>query len=180
MDPQLEKLKHAALLVIDFQEGLFSKSTPVYQADLLLHNICMLIERAHQAGAPVVMIQHQNESYLKEGSDGWQLYHRLPQTINDLQLHKQHGSAFEKTGLSKELETRGIKTVVATGLVSHGCVQATCLDARKLGYQVILASDGHSNFNKQAAKVIEECHNKLEAANIKLLKSQEIDFSPNQ
>jgi nicotinamidase-related amidase len=179
MDTQAKYIQNAALLVIDIQEELFSKSTPVYHADLLLENICMLIERARQAGAPVVLIQHQNESFLKEGSEGWQLYHLLPQTTDDLHIHKLHGSAFEKTGLTKELEIRGIKTVVATGLVSHGCVQATCLDARKLGYQVILASDGHSNFNKQAVKVIDDCHKKLEAANIKLLKSQEIDFSPS-
>ena len=36
------------------------------------------------------------------------------------------------------------------GLVSNGCVKATCLGGIKNGYKVILVKDGHSNFNKNA------------------------------
>jgi hypothetical protein len=40
-----------ALLVIDVQKGLFEHETPIYEADRLLANIQMLIDRAHAACA---------------------------------------------------------------------------------------------------------------------------------
>ena len=39
-----------ALLVIDVQRGLFSKTIPIYKADQLLDNIAALVARAQRAG----------------------------------------------------------------------------------------------------------------------------------
>ncbi|MFZ2414275.1 MAG: isochorismatase family protein, partial [Candidatus Cryosericum sp.] len=62
------------LLVIDVQRGLFEKSTPVYQGDLVLKNINALVDRAHAAGAPVFYVQHSTKTTLIEDSDAWQLH----------------------------------------------------------------------------------------------------------
>jgi nicotinamidase-related amidase len=35
--------------------------------------------------------------------------------------------------------------VILTGLVTHGCVKATCEGALALGYAAVLAADGHSS-----------------------------------
>ena len=71
-------------------------------------------------------------------------------------IHKLHGNAFERTNLKDILEFKGIKGVVITGLVTQGCVRATCIGANSLGYRVILVEDGHSNYSKDADKIIEE------------------------
>lgn len=60
----------SALLIIDMQQALFGRPTPVYHGDELLANINSLVERAHSAGAPVVYIQHSNEGPLKTGTPG--------------------------------------------------------------------------------------------------------------
>lgn len=165
-----------ALLVIDVQQGLFEKSTPIYRAGELLQNIQTLIERAHGSDTPVFFIQHSNDSFLAYGSAGWQLHPQLQPTETDLLIHKQHGNAFEKTPLRQELEARHIKTVVVTGLVTHGCVKATCLGAKELGYQVILVSDAHSNFHKKAASMVEEWNQKLSEAGVELCPTQAVQF----
>ncbi|MEW6367725.1 MAG: isochorismatase family protein [Acidobacteriota bacterium] len=54
------------------------------------------------------------------------------------------------------MDSRGIGSLVVTGLVTYACVRATCMGAKKLGYRVILARDGHSNYSKHAAQVIED------------------------
>jgi nicotinamidase-related amidase len=41
-------MNNMALLVIDVQQGLFKKKTPIYKADELLQNIISLVDRAHQ------------------------------------------------------------------------------------------------------------------------------------
>jgi nicotinamidase-related amidase len=166
-----------ALLVIDVQQGLFERSTPIYKAAELLQNIRTLIERAHRSGMPVFFIQHANDSFLVRGSAGWQLHPQLQPTETDTLIGKRHGNAFEQTSLRQELEARGVRTVVVTGLVTHGCVKATCLGAKELGYQVTLAEDGHSNYHKQAASVIAEWNQKLSEAGVDLCATQAIAFA---
>jgi nicotinamidase-related amidase len=174
--PAAKHQKDIALLVIDVQQGLFAKSIPIYQADELLKNIGTLVDRAHRAGAPVFYVQHSSEKILPEGSGEWQLHPRLRPLKKDRIIHKQHGSAFQDTPLGEVLEANCIRRLVVMGLVTHGCVRATCVDASKRGYQVILASDGHSNFHKQAARVIAEWNQKLSEGIVQLKLTQEIDF----
>jgi nicotinamidase-related amidase len=163
-----------ALLVIDVQKGLFDKSTPIYDAARLLENINALADCAHRAGVPVFYVQHANESWLAPGSEGWQLHAGLRPLDIDGAIQKRHGSAFQGTGLGKALEARAISRLIVTGLVTHGCVKATCLDAVKLGYGVILVKDGHSNFHKKAADVIAEWNQKLSEGGVELKSTQEL------
>ncbi|MBK5109670.1 MAG: cysteine hydrolase, partial [Anaerolineales bacterium] len=65
-------------------------------------------------------------------------------------IHKTHGNAFQDTGLKDELDVRGIKNIVITGLVTNGCVRATCIGGHNLGYRVVLVEDGHSTYIKTA------------------------------
>ena len=148
--------QNLALLVIDVQQGLFKKSIPIYKADELLENITTLVDRAHLSGVPVVYVQHSDARALVKGSVEWQLHEQLHPLHTDTIIHKQHGNAFEDTPLGEILRARNVTTVVVTGLVTHGCVKATCLGARELGYNVILVQDGHSSFSKGAARLIEE------------------------
>ena len=172
----VEDQKKMALLIIDVQQGLFSKSTPIYKADEFLKNIRRLVDRAHRAGAPVFYVQHSDKRALVKGSDDWQLHPDLHPLDTDHIVHKQHGNAFEDTNLGQELKARSIGCLVVTGLVTHGCVRATCLGAKELGYRVILAEDGHSNFSKQAAKLIKEWNQKLSEKMIELKSTHEIKF----
>ena len=174
--PAVEDQKKVALLIIDVQQGLFEKSTPIYRADTLLKNIGTLVDRAHRAGAPVFYVQHSDKRFLVKGSDRWQLHPDLHPLDTERIIHKRHGSAFKDTDLGQELKSRGIKSLVVTGLVTHGCVRATCLDAKKLGYRVILVQDGHSSFSQQAAKLIEEWNRKLSEKMIELKSTCEIKF----
>ena len=174
--PAVEDQKKMALLIIDVQQGLFGKSTPIYKADELLKNIHRLVDRAHRAGAPVFYVQHSDKRALVKGSDDWQLHPDLHPLDTDHIIHKQHGNAFEATNLGQELKAKNIGSVVVTGLVTHGCVRATCLGAKELGYRVILARDGHSSFSKQAAKLIEEWNRKLSEKMIELKSTCEIKF----
>lgn len=167
---------HAALLVIDVQRGLFEKSTSIYNAEQLLANLNALIGDARRAGIPVLFIQHANDGALAEGSDAWRLHPRIQPLPTEPIVHKRHGNAFEETVLQQELESRRVRTLVIAGLVTHGCVKATCLGAMALGYRVVLVSDGHSSFSKQAARLIEEWNRKLNGLGAELRATSDISF----
>ncbi len=168
---------NTALLVIDVQQGLFRKSIPIFRANELLVKINTLIDSAHQAGAPVFFVQHSNQKILVYGSDDWQLHPQLQPGPQDCTIHKQHGNAFEETNLQEELKARYIDTLVVTGLVTHGCVKATCLGGKELGYRVILVEDGHSSYSKDAARLIEEWNQKLAQGIVELRSTAEITFA---
>lgn len=176
-DPCAEPTRaQSALLVIDVQQGLFEKATPIYKAEELLAHINTLIEDAHRAEAPVVYVQHDDRKRLVKGSDDWQLHPRLHRSGAYCVVEKQHGNAFQGTVLDEALRSKGIRRVVVTGLVTNGCVRATCTGAQALGYEVILASDAHSTYSKQAAELIEEWNQKLSAGGAELRQASEIGF----
>lgn len=166
-----------ALLVIDVQQGLFHKSTAIYRAESLLNTITGLIERAHAAGAPVVYIQHASDKVLPFGSSDWQLHPRLQPGADDVVIHKEHGNAFEDTSLDAVLTRRGIGRIIVTGLVTHGCVKATCLGALALGYAVTLAADGHSSYSKDAAQLVDEWNRRLGTAGATVVQAGQVEFN---
>jgi len=170
------KQSNMALLVIDIQKGLFEKSTPIYEAEQLLKNINTLINKACQEDVPVIFIQHSNNNTLVKGSDAWQLHPEIQPLDDEDIIHKLHGNAFKGTKLHDELEKRNVSVLVVTGLVTHGCVKATSLGAIEKGYKVVLVSDGHSNFSKDAPKLIEKWNHAISEKGAELIVTQDVDF----
>ena len=168
-----------ALLVIDVQKGLFEKSTPIHKADQVLENINHLIDQARHNNMPVIFIQHSSPKTLEKGSAAWQLHPQIQPREEEVVIHKLHGNAFEETNLREELEKRNVSVVVITGLVTHGCVKATCLGALEEGYKVALVSDGHSSYNKDAAQLIEKWNRTIHEKGADLLEAQKVRFSSN-
>ena len=165
-----------ALLVIDVQQGLFQKSTPIYQAEALIANINQLQARAHAAGAPVFFIQHSTDKVLVRGTPGWHFHPQVQPDKGDQIVEKHAGSCFEGTGFQAQLNELGVRRIVVCGLVTHGCVKAACQDGHALGYEVVLAQDAHSNFSKDAARVIEKWNEALSQGTVTLMRSAEVSF----
>lgn len=172
----MEKKIKTALLVIDVQKGLFEKNTPIYHADQLLENILLLVEKAHAAGVPVFYIQHCDERDLARNSRGWELHARLQPTRKDYHLFKEKSNSFEGTDLDAKLTSMGIRRLVITGLVTHGCVKNGCLGGLAHGYSVTLAEDAHSSYSPKAAQFIQEWNAKLAAEGVILKPAAEIVF----
>jgi nicotinamidase-related amidase len=170
------KQNNMVLLVIDVQKGLFEKITPIYQAETFLENLNTLIDRARQQGVPVIFIQHANDNTLVKGSDAWQLHPQIQPLADEMVIHKLHGDAFIETSLEDELQKRNAGVVFITGLVTHGCVRATSLGAIQHGYKVMLVSDGHSSFSKDALKLIEKWNRTLSERGATLVETHNVDF----
>lgn len=166
----------AALLVIDLQRGLFRRPTPVYEEAPLLRNISGLVAAAHAAGIPVVFFRHSNKM-LPAGAEPWELHPGLQPRDDDLLLDKTHGDAFEATDLDALLRERSVGTIYVTGLVSEGCVRATCLGGVRRGYRVFLVSDAHSSYHRDAARRVREWNEKLAAELDGVMPASEIDFA---
>jgi nicotinamidase-related amidase len=94
-----------------------------------------------------------------------------------LLLDKTHGDAFQDTELDALLRAKSIDTVYVTGLVTEGCVRATCLGALKRGYHVVLVADAHSSFHRDAASRIRYWNEKLAEQLDAVVPASEVDFA---
>ena len=178
MEPHTQQ-RVTALLVIDVQKGLFEKSTSIYEANQFLENINNLINQARHESMPVIFIQHSSPKTLEKGSDAWQLHPQIQPLTEETVIHKIHSNAFEETNLREELQKRNVSVLVVTGLVTHGCVKATCLGALEEGYKVVLVSDAHSNYSKDAAQLIEKWNRSIRESGADVIETQKVRFSNN-
>ena len=146
----VEKPKRA-LLVLDIQNGLTNKD--LHNLPLFIQTINQSINVFRESNDLIIFIQHNNRQ-LKEDTDGWKIDERIDKKNGDLTTQKFKGNAFSNTNLESILQEKNINEIVVCGLVSHGCVKATCLGGLKLGFKTALLKNGHTNWNKNAANKI--------------------------
>lgn len=158
-DRQVKK----ALLIVDVQKGLLEKK--------LFHGGDMMAAIGHASASfrktrnLVVFIQHCGGP-LKPGTDGWGIDPGLDRREGEPVIRKEHGNAFQGTELGRILEEKGIRQILVCGLVSHGCVRATCLGGREAGLTVRLLKDGHTNWAPDARDRIVRVQDELAALGI--------------
>ncbi|MDP4087695.1 MAG: isochorismatase family cysteine hydrolase [Bacillota bacterium] len=168
---------NSALLLVDIQRGMTGRLTAVYKEEELLKNIDSLIKAAKEAEQLIVNVRHYNR-ILEASLLGNKKSN--PGTITkdgELIVYKENISAFKDTMLKQELDKRGITRIIVAGTVTQGCIKATCLDGKSLGYEVVLVEDGHSNYNQNAEEVIRQWNESLKKENISVLKTSEISFA---
>lgn len=177
------RLSNTALLIIDLQEGLFLDSeNPIYEENQLLETIEGLIERAHSTDAPVFFIQQCGKKghLLEAGTPTWQIHHKIKHSDSDVIIHKRTPDSYHETNLQNELDARGIRKLVITGIHTAYCVDTTCRRAYILGYDVVLVKDGHSTVDTDflgAAKTIEHHNEVMGYRFADVIPAADIDFN---
>jgi nicotinamidase-related amidase len=157
-----------ALLVIDVQQALCSGEWAAFDIDGVVDRINAVAAKARAAGAPVLLIQHEeDDGPLQADSEGWQLYERLGVEPGDVRVRKTASDSFHRTELHALLQARGVTQLVVGGLQSEFCVDSTVRGALARGYPVVLLADGHSTLDNgvlPAAKIT--AHHNTTLANL--------------
>lgn len=156
--------KHAALIMIDMQNGFIDSSSSlcVAGAAATVPTCERALTHARETGMTVV---HVRRSYAPDGSDVEPVRYRtwleggrplcaegndpvslnapdpLKPAIGDVVLTKPRFSAFFDTPLDEMLSNAGINTVVLIGTTTPNCIRSTCYDALSLNYNVAVIED---------------------------------------
>ncbi|MBD9437040.1 cysteine hydrolase [Pseudoxanthomonas sp. PXM03] len=138
-----------ALIVIDVQRGLFEPAPA--DADAVVERINALSAKARQAGAPVILVQHERADDLVPESEGWALHPALAVEQGDHRIRKSTPDSFLRTGLDEVLSFCGVEGVVLCGYATEFCVDTTTRSAAAHGYHVVLAADAHTTHDKAHA-----------------------------
>ena len=129
-----------ALMVIDVQNGVVGEA---YERDAVVANIGTLVDRAREAGVPIVWVQHSGEQ-LQQGSDAWRYVPELARQDSEPLVHKTYGDSFEGTDLEEVLARAGVGRLVVTGAQTDECIRSTIHGAFTRGYDVTLVGDAHT------------------------------------
>lgn len=157
---------NAALLVIDVQNdfvadgGFFDKiGADVKTVQKSMPNLERLVGRAREAGVPVIFVQAiydpeflsapMRERNLRRavemprcltGTWGADFYSVRPEPGEPV-IIKHRYSAILNTGLDALLKSRGIRSLLLTGVATDTCVESTGRDAYFIDYYVTIVSD---------------------------------------
>jgi len=172
-----------ALVVIDVQLGMFDApgEPQVPGGGRLLERIKGLIVKARGTGAPVIYVQHCDESgvrflTLRSPSSGAMrgcTFH-LP-----VPSSSRPPGSFLDTTLREELVARNIDGLVFAGMQTEYCVDTTCRRAFSLGYEVTLVKDAHGTWDNDdlsAAQIIAHHNEVLGGGFAKALNADEVRF----
>jgi ureidoacrylate peracid hydrolase len=155
--------EHTALLVIDMQndfcaEGGFLQKERGYDvgfAATVADNIRSVVDAAREAGMPVVwvrsiydykyladphIVKRRGEGCCMEGSWGADFFALAP-APGELIVDKHCYNGFRETTLDADLRSRGIRTLIVTGVATNVCVDSTLREGFFLGYYIVLLED---------------------------------------
>lgn len=134
-----------ALLIIDVQEALCTGRHAMFEAARVIDRINLVARRARAVGAPVIMVQHEQDAGpLAHAGHGWQLAAGLETDESDRLVRKKSADAFHHTELHSLLQSLAVRGLIVCGMQTDFCVDTTTRRALALGYPVVLVADGHT------------------------------------
>ena len=136
----LDNRPNSALLVIDVQNGVVEAAV---ERDRVVANINSLVDKARQAGVPVVWVQHNDDGLPRE-TDAWQIVPELKRDDSEPLVEKSYGDSFEDTDLEEVLAERGVGRLVVVGAQTDMCIRSTLHGALVRGYDALLVGDAHT------------------------------------
>lgn len=131
---------NTALVVVDVQNDVVAQA---YNRDQVVGNIKVLVDKARDAGRPVVWVQHSDEELIMD-SDGWQLVPELIRGDAEPLVHKNFGDSFEETDLEDVLAAAAVRHLVVAGAQTDACIRSTIHGGIVRGYDVTLIGDAHT------------------------------------
>lgn len=142
-------MQQQALIIIDPQNDYFDGGRyPLANTQPLLGKLLQLIDTAHQAGWPVVFVQHivpkgpQPGPFFNEGSDGAAIHPQLLAAAPKATVITKHfADSFDDTDLQQQLQNLGVTGLLLCGMMTQNCVTHTALSPQAQNYQVKVIGD---------------------------------------
>ncbi|PYH88933.1 Isochorismatase hydrolase [Aspergillus ellipticus CBS 707.79] len=131
--------------------------------------------------AMLVFVQHEESpaaGTMIKGSEPWDLVF-APRTSGreEILVAKKTGNTFESNpGLAARLRDAGVTEIVACGLQSEGCVEATCKGALAAGFRVTVLAGAHSTYDadgKSAVEIERQVEQRLSTRGVRIAKWEE-------
>ena len=140
----------------------------------IIPRLQQLIDEAHEVDVPVIFIRNvyntdanwylsdvwlEQAKRARQGSyvihsvcapDSWAGdFYEIRPTEKDVIVTKHRFSAFQDTDLDLILRSRGIRTLIMTGIATNVCVESTARDGFFRDYYIVFTSDCTATYSKE-------------------------------
>jgi nicotinamidase-related amidase len=89
------------------------------------------------------------EDILWSENPSFSILHELSPTGDETVIRKRTFSAFNSSNIDQVLRELGVRSLVITGVVTSGCVEATARDAGDLGYGCVVVDTGTADYDPE-------------------------------
>lgn len=154
-----------ALINVDMQ-NCFVENSPIAApgGPEVMERINRLVEACRDAGVTVVHTSHVvrpdgsnigvmgeiippvNEGIIDKGAPTAELHKGLDVAEGDILLDKPRFGAFHGTDLEMILRSRGIDSIIVSGIATNVCCETTAREANVRDFRVFFLSDGTATF----------------------------------
>ncbi|RYN56549.1 hypothetical protein AA0114_g3007 [Alternaria tenuissima] len=139
-------VKDSVLVIIDAQDEYIYGSLPAQDYKQVNIAISSLLEKYREQNGHVVHVLHDT------GSDEAPIFKsndKLTKEMDGVEaikgetiVWKKHAGSFSETNLAEIVKKTGLRKLVLTGYMAHGCVSSTAREATTLGYETLVVEDG--------------------------------------
>ena len=136
--PTLIESARAAGVLVVLVRSLYSTDSNTYLSDVWLE------QAARKQGGGYTRMP-----VCGDGLWGGEPYGEIRPQPGDIVLTKHRYNAFYQTELDLILRSRGIRTIVVTGVSTNVCVESTARDGFMRDYYVVLVSDGTAAYSRE-------------------------------
>lgn len=143
--------QHAALLLIDVQQGLDDPKFGARNNQDAEQRIADLLAAWRSSSRPVIHVQHMSvepHSPLRPELPGNAFKVEAQPVAGEPVFQKTVNSAFMGTDLEAHLRDNGIDALVVAGITTDHCVSSTVRMAGNLGFTVTVVEDATATFER--------------------------------
>lgn len=136
------------LLVVDTQKGCFNDS--LYAFEKVRDNIKHLIAAARENNVEVVYVQHDDGpgTDLDKSADNYEIYEEFAPRNGEKRFEKNVNSSFHPmTGLTEYLQSKGEKDIIAVGVSTDYCMDATIKSGFEKGFKIFVPEYTNSTYD---------------------------------
>ena len=136
------------LLVVDTQKGCFDER--LYSFETVRKNIKQLITAAREKNVEVVYVQHDDGpgTDLDKATKKYEVYDDFAPRDDEKRFEKNVNSAFHPmTGLTEYLYSKGEKNIIAIGVSTDYCMDATIKSGFEKGFNIYVPAYTNSTYD---------------------------------